>query len=36
MASAMAWVYFIVVMMIIGIVALIFIPKNVKVKGAKQ
>ncbi|MCF7930193.1 MAG: sugar ABC transporter permease [Acholeplasmataceae bacterium] len=36
MASAMAWVYFIVVMVIIGIVAFIFIPKNVKVKGAKR
>ncbi|MBU1093818.1 MAG: sugar ABC transporter permease [Firmicutes bacterium] len=36
MASAMAWVYFIVVMLIIGLVALIFIPKNVKVKGAKK
>jgi len=36
MASAMAWVYFIVVMIIIGIVAIIFIPKNVKVKGAKR
>lgn len=36
MASAMAWVYFIVVMLIIGIVGLIFIPKNVKIKGAKR
>lgn len=36
MASAMAWVYFIVVMLIIGMVALIFIPKNIKVKGAKR
>jgi len=30
MASAMAWVYFIIVMLMIGIVALIFIPKTVK------
>lgn len=36
MASAMAWVYFIVVMVIIAIVALIFIPKNVKIKGARR
>lgn len=36
MASAMAWVYFVVVMLIIGTVALIFIPKNVKIKGAKR
>ena len=28
MASAMAWVYFIVVMVLIGIVAVVFIPKN--------
>lgn len=36
MASAMAWVYFIVVMLIIGLVALIFIPKTYKEKGAKR
>ncbi|MBU1140910.1 MAG: sugar ABC transporter permease [Firmicutes bacterium] len=36
MASAMAWVYFVIVMAIIGFVALIFIPKNVKVKGVKR
>jgi cbb3-type cytochrome oxidase subunit 3 len=28
MASAMAWVYFIIVMLLIAIVAIVFIPKN--------
>jgi ABC-type sugar transport system permease subunit len=28
MASAMAWVYFIIVMLLIAIVAVVFIPKN--------
>jgi ABC-type sugar transport system permease subunit len=33
MASAMAWVYFIIVMLMIGLVALVFIPKNQVVRG---
>ncbi len=36
MASAMAWIYFIIIMIIIAIVALIFIPKNEKIKGVKR
>jgi ABC-type sugar transport system permease subunit len=36
MASAMAWVYFIIVMILIGIVALIFLPKQKAVKGVKR
>jgi ABC-type sugar transport system permease subunit len=36
MASAMAWVYFIIVMLMIGLVALIFIPKNVKEGGKRR
>ncbi|MDI6452285.1 carbohydrate ABC transporter permease [Peloplasma aerotolerans] len=36
MASAMAWVYFIIVMLMIGLVALIFIPKNPKVRGRNR
>ena len=36
MASAMAWVYFIIVMLMIGLVALIFIPKNIKEGGKKR
>lgn len=36
MASAMAWVYFIIVMLMIGLVALIFIPKTVKEGGKRK
>ncbi|MCR3906616.1 MAG: sugar ABC transporter permease [Tenericutes bacterium] len=36
MASAMAWVYFIIVMLMIGLVALIFIPKNPKIRGRNR
>ncbi len=36
MASAMAWVYFIIVMLMIGLVALIFIPKNIKEGGKRR
>jgi ABC-type sugar transport system permease subunit len=36
MASAMAWVYFIIVMIMIGLVALIFIPKTVKEGGKRR
>jgi ABC-type sugar transport system permease subunit len=36
MASAMAWVYFIIVMLMIGLVAIIFIPKNVKEGGKRR
>jgi ABC-type sugar transport system permease subunit len=36
MASAMAWVYFIVVMIMIGIVALLFIPKQQMERGKKR
>ena len=36
MASAMAWVYFLVVMLMIGIVAFIFIPKTVKEGGKRK
>jgi ABC-type sugar transport system permease subunit len=36
MASAMAWVYFIVVMILIGFVALVFIPKQQIERGKKR
>jgi len=36
MASAMAWIYFLIIMAIIGVVAFIFIPKEVKVRGKKR
>ncbi|MDO9628302.1 MAG: sugar ABC transporter permease [Acholeplasmataceae bacterium] len=36
MASAMAWVYFIIVMLMIGIVAVIFIPKTIKEGGKRR
>jgi len=36
MASAMAWIYFLIIMVIIGVVAFIFIPKEVKVRGKKR
>jgi ABC-type sugar transport system permease subunit len=36
MATAMAWVYFIVIMLMIGLIALIFIPKEYKVRGKKK
>jgi ABC-type sugar transport system permease subunit len=36
MASAMAWIYFLIIMVIIGLVAFIFIPKEVKVRGKKR
>jgi ABC-type sugar transport system permease subunit len=36
MASAMAWVYFIVVMLMIGLVALLFIPKQQMERGKKR
>jgi len=36
MASAMAWLYFIIVMIMIGLVALIFIPKTVKEGGKRR
>jgi len=36
MASAMAWVYFIIVMLMIGLVALVFIPKNIKEGGKRR
>jgi len=36
MASAMAWVYFLIVMLMIGLVALIFIPKTVKEGGKRR
>ena len=36
MASAMAWVYFIIVMLMIGLVAIIFIPKNIKEGGKRR
>jgi ABC-type sugar transport system permease subunit len=36
MASAMAWVYFIVVMLMIGVVALLFIPKQQMERGKRR
>lgn len=36
MASAMAWVYFIIVMLLIGLVALIFLPKQKREGGKKR
>lgn len=36
MASAMAWVYFIIVMLMIGLVALIFLPKQKLERGKKR
>ena len=36
MASAMAWVYFIIVIAMIGLVAIIFIPKTIKEGGKKR
>jgi len=36
MATAMAWVYFIIIMLMIGLVALIFLPKEFKVRGKKK
>ena len=36
MASAMAWVYFIIVMLLIGLVALIFLPKQQRERGKKR
>ena len=36
MATAMAWVYFIILMIIIGVIAFIFIPKEYKVRGKKK
>jgi ABC-type sugar transport system permease subunit len=36
MATAMAWVYFIILMIIIGVTAFIFIPKEYKVRGKKK
>lgn len=36
MATAMAWVYFIIIMIIIGLVALIFLPRTYKERGKKR
>jgi ABC-type sugar transport system permease subunit len=36
MASAMAWIYFTIVMVMIGLVALIFIPKTIKEGGKRR
>ena len=36
LASAMAWIYFLIIMVIIGVIAFIFIPKEIKVRGKKR
>jgi ABC-type sugar transport system permease subunit len=36
MATAMAWVYFLVIMIILGLIAFVFIPKEYKVRGKKK
>ncbi len=36
MASAMAWVYFIIVMLMIGLVALVFLPKQRRERGLRR